>query len=132
MAINNAYNTYKTNSINTASPEELTLMLYDGAIKFGNQALIAIEHKNYDEANRLILRTEDIIQEFRCTLDKKYPVSQTFETMYEYIYRRLVEANIKKDTEILKEAIGIIKDMRDTWKEAMKLVKANKQQTKVN
>ncbi len=126
MAINNAYNTYKINSINTASPEELTLMLYDGAIKFGNQAMVAIERKNYEEANRLILRTEDIIQEFRCTLNRKYPIWETFETMYEYIYRRLIEANVKKDNEILKETIGMIKDMRDTWKEAMKIAKGNK------
>lgn len=126
MAINNAYQSYKTNAINTASPEELTLMLYDGAIKFANQALIAIEHKNYDEANRLILRTEDIIQEFRCTLDKKYEIANTFETMYEYIYRRLVDANIKKDSEILTEAIGLIKGLRDTWKEAMKIAKTSK------
>lgn len=124
MAANNAYQAYKTNTINTASPEELTLMLYDGAVRFGNQAIIAIEHKNLEEANRLILRTEDIIQEFRCTLDRNYEISQTFETMYEYIYRRLVEANIKKDIEVLKEAVGIIKEMRDTWKEAMKLAKS--------
>lgn len=126
MTNSNAYQAYKLNSINTASPEELTLMLYDGAVKFGNQALTAIENKNFEEANRLILRTEDIIQEFRCTLDMKYEISNTFEIMYEYIYRRLVEANVKKDTEILKEAIGIIKEMRDTWKEAMKLSKISK------
>jgi flagellar protein FliS len=119
----NAAAAYKDSKILTASPSELTLMLYEGAIKFCNLALIAIEKKEFDKANLNIIKAERIITEFRTTLDFKYPVAKHFETTYDYIYRRLIDANIKKDTEILEEAIVYIREMRDTWKEVMRLAK---------
>ncbi len=112
---------YKNNSIQTASPAELTLMLYDGAIKFCNIALGALENNDIQKANTNIIKAEKIITEFRATLDFKYPVAKDFDLVYDYIYRRLVEANIHKDTEILEEALGYIREMRDTWKEVMRL-----------
>ena len=117
-------NVYKNNSIQTASPAELTLMLYDGAIKFCNIALGAIEKKEIEKANTNIIKAQKIITEFRCTLDFKYPVAQDFERVYDYIYRRLVEANIKKDAEVLEDALKYIREMRDTWKEVMRLNRA--------
>ena len=122
----NAAAAYQDSKILTASPAELTLMLYEGAIKFCNLALIAIEKKELMKANTNIIKAERIISEFRTTLDFKYPVAEHFELVYDYIYRRLVEANIKKDPEILEEALGYIRDMRDTWKEVMKLAKVSK------
>lgn len=120
MAINAAM-AYKNNAIQTASPAELTLMLYEGAIKFSNIAIMAIENGDVQKAHDNIIKTENIIMEFRSTLDHKYPVWEDFERVYDYIYRRLVEANIKKDKEILEEALGYIREMRDTWKEVMKV-----------
>ncbi len=114
-------NVYKSNSIATASPAELTLMLYDGAIKFCNIALGAIENNDIQKANTNIIKAENIISEFRATLDFKYPVAQDFERVYDYIYRRLVEANLHKDAEVLEDALKYIREMRDTWKEVMKL-----------
>ena len=114
-------NVYKNNSVQTASPAELTLMLYDGAIKFCNIALGAIEKKDIEKANTNIIKAQKIITEFRCTLDFKYPVAQDFERVYDYIYRRLVEANIHKDAEVLEDALKYIREMRDTWKEVMRL-----------
>ena len=114
-------NVYKNNSISTASPAELTLMLYDGAIKFCNIALGAIENNDIQKANTNIIKAENIITEFRATLDFKYPVAQDFERVYDYIYRRLVEANLHKDAEVLEDALKYIREMRDTWKEVMKL-----------
>jgi flagellar protein FliS len=114
-------NVYKSNSIQTASPAELTLMLYDGAIKFCNIALGAIEKNDIEKANTNIIKAQKIITEFRCTLDFKYPVAQDFERVYDYIYRRLVEANIHKDAEVLEDALKYIREMRDTWKEVMRL-----------
>lgn len=114
---------YKNNTIQTASPAELTLMLYDGAIKFCNIALGAIESHDIEKANTNIVKAEKIITEFRCTLDFKYPVAKDFDIVYDYIYRRLVEANIRKDPEILNEALGYIREMRDTWKEVMRINK---------
>lgn len=121
---------YKNNTIQTASPAELTLMLYDGAIKFCNIALGAMENNDPAKANTNIIKAENIIVEFRSTLDFKYPVAQDFDRVYDWIYRRLVEANIKKDTEILEDALRLIREMRDTWKEVMRLnrVKSDKPQ----
>lgn len=121
----NAAAAYQDNKILTASPAELTLLLYEGAIKFCNLALIAIEKKEYEKVNLNIIKAEKIITEFRSTLDFKYPVAKDFELVYDYIYRRLVDANIKKDKDILDEALGYIREMRDTWKEVMKLAKVS-------
>ena len=127
MAINNnPYAKYKTNAVNTATPEELSLMLYNGALKFCNQAAYAIERKDFIKANTLIQRVEDIIREFQITLKKEYEISEQLNVMYDYIYGRLAEANIKKDLDILTEATDLIRNMRDTWKEAMKLAKQGK------
>lgn len=121
MAINaNATAAYKGTQINTASPAELTLMLYDGAIKFCNIADYAMEQKDIQKANDYLVKAQRIITEFRATLDFKYPVANDFEVVYDYIYRRLVEANIKKDREILAEALGHIRTMRDAWKDVMR------------
>lgn len=122
MAVNAAA-IYNDNKILTANPAELTLMLYEGAIKFCNRALLAIEKNDIEKANNNILKAQKIITELRATLDFSYPVANQFEMVYDYIYRRLVESNIKKDKEILEEALGYIREMRDTWKEVMKLAK---------
>lgn len=122
MAVN-AASVYKDNRILTASPAELTLMLYEGAIKFCNIAIMALEKNDIEKANVNIIKAEKIITELRSTLDFKYPSAEQFEVVYEYIYRRLVESNIKKDKEIIEEALGYIREMRDTWKDLMKLAK---------
>ncbi len=121
---------YKNNTIQTASPAELTLMLYDGAIKFCNIALGALENNDIQKANNNIIKAENIIVEFRSTLDFKYPVAQDFDRVYDWIYRRLVEANIKKDSAVREDALRRIREMRDTWKEFMRLnrVKTDKPQ----
>ena len=99
MAMNTAQ-LYQGNRVNTASPAELTLMLYDGAIKFCNIAIGALEKDDKQKANTNLIKAQKIIVEFRRTLDFKYPVAQQFDIVYDYIYRRLVEANIKKDKDI--------------------------------
>lgn len=122
---NNAsgYEAYQRQKILTATPAELTLMLYDGAIKFLNMAIMAIEKKDYEKAHSNIMKTQRIIDEFRSTLNFKYPVAAEFEKVYEYISRRLVWANVKKDIEIIEECLGHLRGMRDTWKEVMKATK---------
>lgn len=118
-----AMNAYQKNAIMTASPAELTLMLYDGAIKFCNIALDAIEKKNVQRAHENIKKAEAIISELRASLDRKYPVWEDFERVYEYIYKHLVEANMRKEAAPLNEALKRIREMRDTWKEVMRLNK---------
>ncbi|HCL01166.1 MAG TPA: flagellar export chaperone FliS [Lachnoclostridium phytofermentans] len=116
----NAASIYQGTKINTASPAELTLMLYEGAIKFCNKALYGLEQNDFTKVNENLVKAQKIVTELRSTLDFKYPISREFDTVYDYINRRLVDANIKKDTEILEEALEYIRQMRDTWKEVMK------------
>ena len=120
MALPNAYAQYNNSKVLTASPAELTLMLYDGAIKFCNVAIIAVEQKDIEKANNNILKVERIVDYFLQTLDMSYEVAQDFERVYAYLSQRLVEANIKKDKEILEEVNQHLHAMRDTWKEVMK------------
>ena len=115
----NAAKIYRQNAIKTASPAKLTLMLYEGAIKFCNIAMIAIEKGDLQKAHTNIKKAEDIITEFKVTLNHKYPVAEDFEKIYDYIYSLLVNANVKKDPEILNQALDEIRGMRDTWKEVM-------------
>lgn len=119
MALPGAYSQYNNSKILTASPAELTLMLYDGAIKFCNIAIVAVEQKDIEKAHIHITKTERIIDYFRQTLDMSYPVAEDFERVYSYLGHRLVEANIKKDKEILEEVNQHLRSMRDTWKEVM-------------
>lgn len=123
MAIKNPYDQYKQNNVMLASPEELTLMLYNGAVKFTNQAMYAIDEKNISKAHEAIMRVRDIIMELNMTLDMKYEISGQLRALYNYIIRLLTEANIRKEKVHLQEALELITELRDTWKEAMVLAK---------
>ena len=122
----NVADAYKNSAIQTATPADLTLMLYEGAIKFCNIALVALEKKDYEKVNENLKKAQRIIQEFQITLDRKYPVWEDFDRVYDYIYRRLVEGNIAKDADIIEDALKYIREMRDTWKEVMRLNKVGR------
>ncbi len=124
MPLPNAYAQYNNSKVLTASPAELTMMLYDGAIKFCNMAIVAVENKDIQKAHTNITKTERIIDYFRQTLDMKYPVAEDFDRVYTYLNQRLVEANIKKDKEILEEVNQHLRTMRETWRE---IIKKNKE-----
>lgn len=119
--LKNAAELYQHNTVQTASPAKLILMLYDGAIRFCNLGLEGIAEGNIGKANTNIKKAEDIIVQLRMDLDMKYPIAKEFDQVYDYVYRRLVEANMQKDTVILEEALGHIKTMRDTWVEVMRI-----------
>ena len=119
----NQYAQYQNSKILTASPAELTLMLYEGAIKFCNIAIMAIEKKDVEKAHNNIMKAQRIIEEFRSTLDHKYAVAEDFDRVYVYLLQRLLQANIKKDAEILEEVNTHLRSMRDTWKQVMELTK---------
>ncbi len=121
MAMPDAYSQYNNSKVLTASPAELTLMLYEGAIKFCNIAIVAVEQKDIPKAHTNIVKTQRIVDYLRQTLDMKYPVAQDFENIYVYLSQRLVEANIKKDKAILEEANEHLRSVRDTWKEVMRI-----------
>lgn len=123
MLANQGYAAYANNKIMTASPAELTLMLYEGAIKFCNIAIVGIEENNVEKAHNNIRKVENIIQEFQSTLNHNYATADDFDNVYKYLLQRLLEANVKKDKEILEEVLTHLRTMRDTWKELMQLTK---------
>lgn len=123
MAMNQPLQAYKQNSVNTASPAELTLLLYNGCLKFIKFAKIAIEENNIEQRHINLGKAQDIIQELMVTLNMDVEVSKNLLQMYDYIHRRLIEANTKNDVEILNEVEGFIISFRDTWKEAMQISK---------
>ncbi len=115
-----AFAQYANTRATTAKPAELTLMLYDGSIKFCNIAEEALNHKDTARAHENIMKVQKIIAYLQATLDMKYEVAKDFDRMYTYIDSRLVEANIHKDIEIVKEINGHLHAIRDTWVEVMK------------
>jgi len=119
----NPYAKIEDNAVYTATREELTLMLYEGALKFMNQAIDATEKADIQKANDLIKRVEDIIREFQITLDFKYKIANELNSLYDYMHRRLIEANMHKDIGIMEEMRDMLREFRDTWKEAMNLAK---------
>lgn len=126
MVQNRAFAAYNNSKILTASPAELTLMLYDGAIKFCNIAIASIDNKNLEAAHNNIRKVERIITEFDTSLDDRYEVSKDFHNVYHYLQSQLREANLKKDTDILEEVLKHLRTMRDTWKEVMQLTQNGK------
>lgn len=119
----NPYAQYQTNSVMTASPAELTLMLYNGAIKFCNQAIECLEKKQLQESHNYIIRAQNIIEELRATLDTQFAIAQEMERMYIFIYELLIEANIEKNAQKIQDATGLIREFRDVWQEIMKVKK---------
>lgn len=121
MALNNPHLSYQQNSVNTASPGELTLMLYNGCLKFISLAKNAIESKDIESKNTNILKTQKIVQELMVTLNMDLEVSKNMMSLYDYMNRRLIEANIKNDIAILVEVEGLVINFRNTWKQAIQL-----------
>lgn len=119
--MNNPYQQYTQNKVFTATPGELTLMLYDGIIKFSKRAKVAIEQKNIQDANEALLRSQNIIRELMITLKTEYEVAKQLEKLYDFMLNNLIEANLKKDAKYVDEVIELAQDLHDTWKEAIKL-----------
>lgn len=114
------YQAYKNNSVNTASPAELTLMLYNGCLKFIRYGKKGIEDQNMELKNTNIQKAQNIITELMVTLDQNTPISKEIMPLYDYINQLLIEANIKNDIGLLEEAFDLVEEFRDTWREVIK------------
>jgi len=123
---------YQTNQIQTASPERILIMLYDGAIQFLNKAKKELESENIQEVHNNIIGAQKIISEFMNTLDMEIggETAVNLYNLYEYMHFRLVQANIKKDAEMINEVLTHLKDLKATWEEAIRI--ANKEKSGVN
>jgi flagellar protein FliS len=124
MAINNPYQIYQQNAVQTASPERLLLMLYDGAIRFMNQAKAYLEKGELQQVHNNLIKAQDIIRELMVTLNMDYEISHQLLPLYDYYLRRLIEANLKKQAEPIDEVLAFMTDLRQTWEQAIRLVKS--------
>lgn len=122
----NAAEAYRRQQVLNAPPEQLTLMLYNGCLKFIEEGTQTLKEKNYEAANNSLQKAQRIISEFRLTLNMDYEISHQLLPLYNYVYDRLVEGNIRSDTSKLDEAKGIITELRDAWVEAMKKARSEK------
>ncbi len=123
---NSAAEAYKKQQVMTATPEALTLMLYNGCLKFIKEGVEALEEKNYEASNISLQKAQNIISEFRVTLNMEYEISHQLMSLYNYAYDRLVEGNMKSDPTIIQEATDIITELRDAWAQAMKTAREEK------
>lgn len=119
MAINNPQQAYANNSVNTASPGELTLMLYNGCLKFIHLAERAMKENNIQQKNMNMQKAQAIVRELSITLKADTELGRNMLSLYEYLQERLIEANIKNDPAILKEVEGFVIEFRDTWKQVI-------------
>jgi flagellar protein FliS len=122
----NTANAYKQQQIMTATPEELTLMLYNGAIRFVTESIQALEEKNLEKAHNKNMKAQDIIYELIVTTDTSYEISKNWLALEEYILHCLVQGNVKKDKQLLEQAKSMLLEFRDTWAQAIKLVRQAK------
>lgn len=113
-------NAYKNQQVMTSSPEQLTLLLYNGALRFLNESILAMEQGDMQKSHNSNIRAQDIVREFVRTLDMNYELSKTWARLYEYTEHCLIQGNIKKDVEQLLQAKSVLQELRDTWAEAMK------------
>ncbi|MCP8617608.1 flagellar export chaperone FliS [Salirhabdus salicampi] len=114
-----AYEVYQNQSMNTASPGELTLKLYNGCLKFIKLAKEGIENKDFELKNTNIQKSQRIIQELMITLDPSYEITNEMLPLYEYIHHRLMEANVNNDIKALEEAAEFVAEFRDAWKQVL-------------
>ena len=128
----NAAEEYRRQQVLNAPPEQLTLMLYNGCLKFMDEGISAIDSKKHEDANTLLQKAQRIISEFRLNLNMEYEISQQLLPLYNYIFDNLVEGDVKKDTPKLIEAKEMIKELRDSWGVAIKKTNRKKAKEKDN
>ena len=122
----NAAEAYKRQQVLTATPEALTLMLYNGSLRFMKEGLEAIEKKDYEQVNKSLQKAQNIIAELKTTLNMDYEISRQLLPLYNYAYDKLVEGNMKSSPAAVEEAKGIMTELRDAWAQAMKKARQEK------
>ena len=117
---NSVYNAYKQNSIMTASPKELVLMIYDAGVRNCNLAIEAFEKNEINKQHMYIVKAQDVNTELKVSLNHDIPISKDLDEKYDFLNDMLVKANILKDVEYVKIAKMMFSEFRDIWKELMK------------
>lgn len=125
---NNPYQTYQNQSVQTATPDRLLIMLFEGALRFLREAMDGIDKRDYATANNKNVKVQAIVNELMITLNHEVggDISKNLQAIYQYLLERLVEANIKKDRSILEEVYAHLKELHDAFKEAAQIVRSEK------
>lgn len=121
---------YKKSSIETASKEQILIMLYDGAIQFLNKAKIAINNREIEKAHNNLIAAQNILQEFIDSMDREVApqLAENLISLYEYFIRRLIQANFKKQIEPIDEVLKYLKSLKATWEQAIVLAQKEEAQ----
>ena len=118
MSASNLYSQYRQNAVATANPAQMSEMMYGGIVKFLKQAIEHMENDNIQEAHNAIIKAQDIFEYLAETLNEKVDISLNLALLYDYAYRRLIDANISKDITILREVLSLSEELREAWQEA--------------
>lgn len=121
------YQQYQQNSVLSASPEELTLMLYIGGVRFIRQGIEYIENRDVENAHNAIIKAQEIYSHLTGTLNKEIEISGRLDSLYDFMFRQLTQANIQKDAVLLREILPLAEELRNTWQEAMRYVRSQVQ-----
>ncbi|MFC7678557.1 flagellar export chaperone FliS [Paenibacillus sp. GCM10028914] len=122
--ITSPYDKYRQSSVQTSTPGQLLLMMYDGAIRFVKGGLDALKEQDFQKANTFLNKTQTIVSELIVTLDHSFEVSKGLASLYEYINHLLIQANVKKEAAPAEEALGYLVELRETWAQAAKMATA--------
>jgi len=123
LGLANPYLQYQHNAVQSANPGDLVIMLFDGLIKYLKIAINAIEENDISNSNNALVRSQDIIDYLNNTLDMQFELSRNLSSLYDFMKGQLISANIKKETELVEEVLGLAAEMRDTWRQALQLAK---------
>lgn len=119
-----AYRAYQQNQVTTAPPEKLVAMLYEGAVRFLTQAATACREKNIEETHRNLTKAQAIIAELMSNVNRDTgEIGENLFRLYDFMYNRLIEANIKKDLQMILEVKELVESLKETWQEAIRLAK---------
>lgn len=116
----NPYARYQETQVNTASLGQLLLMLYDAAIRLARDGSEALKAGRTEEAHRALLKAQDMVAELTSSLDLNAgSVALNLYRLYDYMSRRLIEANIKRDPQPAAEVVTLLSGLREAWAEVM-------------
>lgn len=130
--ITSPYEKYRQSSVQTSTPAQLVIMLYDGAIRFVRTAMDGLSKQDYEKTNLNFGKAQSIVSELMSTLDYSYEISKNLYSLYEYTNYLLIEANIRKSPEKAEEAIGYLTELRETWLQASKIAATQGQAESAN
>lgn len=116
------YEKYRQSAVQTSTPAQLVIMLYDGAVRFVKVGMEGINNNDFQKVNHNFGKAQSIVSELMSTLDFSYDISKNLYSLYEYINYLLIQANIKKSVEQAEEALSYLTDLRETWHTASKMV----------